>query len=103
MHASRSVASLLQVGTAVRQLAGRPESSPPSPSHVRLDVLLRSGLGQAVLVANLVGEPSAQPAGARIGRLTLGVSPELDLLSRFLGCGRVSRLVKPIGAAASGH
>jgi len=62
-------AVMLQVGTAVRQLTGRPE--PTEPLHVRLDALLRSGLGQAVLVANLTGEPSAQPAAARISRLSL--------------------------------
>lgn len=62
-------AVMLQVGTAVRQLTGRPE--PAEPHHVRLDVLLRSGLGQAVLAANLTGEPSAQPAAARISRLSL--------------------------------
>ncbi len=62
-------AVMLQVGSAVRQLAGRTE--PTEPSHVRLDVLLRSGVGQAVLVANLTGEPSAQPAAARISRLAL--------------------------------
>ena len=62
-------AVMLQVGTAVRQLSGRPE--PAEPSHVRLDVLLRSGLGQAVLVANLTGEPSAHPAAARISHLAL--------------------------------
>ena len=43
-------AVMLKLGTAVRQLTGRTE--PTEPSHVRLDVLLRSGLGQAVLVAN---------------------------------------------------
>ena len=57
-------AVMLQVGTAVRQLTGR--SEPAEPSHVRLDVLLRSGLGQAVLVANLTGEPAAHAAAARI-------------------------------------
>ena len=62
-------AVMLQVGTAVRQLTGRPE--PAEPSHVRLDALLRSRLGQAVLVANLVGEPAAHAAAARINRLTL--------------------------------
>lgn len=62
-------AVMLQIGTAVRQLTGRPE--PTEPSRVRLDVLLRSGLGQAVLVANLTGEPSARRAGARISRLSL--------------------------------
>ena len=62
-------AVMLQIGTAVRQLTGRPE--PTEPLHVRLDVLLRSGLGQAVLVANLVGEPTARPAAARISRLSL--------------------------------
>ncbi|MHA6512982.1 sigma-70 family RNA polymerase sigma factor [Tessaracoccus sp. Z1128] len=62
-------AVMLQIGTAVRQLTGRPE--PAEPSHVRLDVLLRSGLGLAVLVANLVGEPAANAAAARISRLSL--------------------------------
>lgn len=62
-------AVMLQVGTAVRQLTGRPE--PAEPSHLRLDVLLRSGLGQAVLVANLVGEPAAHAAAAMISRLSL--------------------------------
>ena len=62
-------AVMLQVGTAVRQLTGRPDLT--EPSRVRLDVLLRSGLGQAVVVANLVGEPSAHPAAARISRLAL--------------------------------
>ena len=62
-------AVMLQVGTAVRQLTGRPE--PTEPSRVRLDVLLRSGLGQAVLVANLTVEPSAHPAAARISQLAL--------------------------------
>lgn len=62
-------AVMLQVGTAVRQLTGRPE--PTEPLHVRLDVLLRSGLGQAILVANLTGEPSAHPAAARLSQLAL--------------------------------
>ena len=62
-------AVMLQVGTAVRQLTGRPE--PAEPSQDRLDALLRSGLGQAVLVANLVGEPAAHAAAARISRLSL--------------------------------
>ncbi len=62
-------AVMLQVGTAVRQLTGRRDLT--EPSQVRLDVLLRSGLGQAVLVANLVGEPAAHAAAARISRLSL--------------------------------
>lgn len=62
-------AVMLQVGTAVRQLTGRPE--PTEPLHVRLDALLRSGLGQAVLVANLTGEPPGRSAAARISRLSL--------------------------------
>lgn len=62
-------AVMLQIGTAVRQLTGRPE--PAGPSHLRLDVLLRSSLGQAVLVANLTGAPSAHLAAARISRLSL--------------------------------
>lgn len=62
-------AVMLQVGTAVRQLTGRPE--PAEPSQGRLDALLRSGLGHAVLVANLTGEPSAHRAAARISQLAL--------------------------------
>ena len=74
-------AVMLQVGTAVRQLTGRPDLT--EPSHVRLDVLLRSGLGQAVLVANLVGEPSAQPAAARISRLSLEYLTNPPMLRDF--------------------
>lgn len=62
-------AVMLQVGTAVRQLTGRPELA--EPSQDRLDALLRSGLGQAVLVANLTGEPPGQSAAARISQLSL--------------------------------
>ena len=62
-------AVMLQIGTAVRQLTGRPE--PTEPSRARLDALLRSGVGQAVLVANLTGEPWAKPIAARIGLLSL--------------------------------
>ena len=62
-------AVMLQVGTAVRRITRRPDLA--EPSYVRLDVLLRSGLGQAVLVANLTGGPSAHPAAARISQLSL--------------------------------
>ncbi len=62
-------AVMLQVGTAVRQLTGRPD--PAERSHERLGALLSSGLGQVVLVANITGEPSAQPPAARISRLSL--------------------------------
>ncbi|SHJ72201.1 RNA polymerase sigma factor, sigma-70 family [Tessaracoccus bendigoensis DSM 12906] len=62
-------AVMLKLGTAVRILSGRPDHA--EPSHVRLDALLRSSAGQAVLVANLTSEPSAQPAAARISRLSL--------------------------------
>ncbi len=62
-------AVMLQVGTAVRQLTGRPDLA--EPSQVRLDMLLRSGLGQAALVASILGEPAAQPVAARISRLSL--------------------------------
>ncbi|WP_353080835.1 RNA polymerase sigma factor [Tessaracoccus lapidicaptus] len=79
-------AVMLQVGTAVRQLTGSP--GPTEPPHVRLDVLLRSGLGQAVLVANLTGEPSAHPAAARISQLAL----------EYLTNPRVLREVDPTDA-----
>jgi len=74
-------AVMLQVGTAVRQLAGRPE--PTEPSHVRLDVLLRSGLGQAVLVANILGEPAAHSAAARVSRLSLEYLTNPRILREF--------------------
>lgn len=75
-------AVMLKVGTAVRQLTGRPD--PAEPVHVQLDALLRSGLGQAVLVAQLTGESAARQPAAGIGRLTL------DYLTN-------PRILRPVG------
>ena len=95
-------AVMLQVGTAVRQLTGRPDLT--EPSHVRLDVLLRSGLGQAVLVANLVGEPTAQPAAARISRLSLEylTDPQMLRPSDPPDAPLAPALVEPKAAAVRG-
>ena len=62
-------AVMLKVGVAVRQLTSRPDGS--EPSHVRLDALLRSSLGEAVLVANLTQDAVAKPVAANISRLGL--------------------------------
>lgn len=75
-------AVMLKVGTAVRQLTGRPD--PGEPLHVRLDGLLRSGLGQTVLVAQLTGEPATRHVAAWIGRLAL------DYLTN-------PRILRPVG------
>ena len=62
-------AVMLKVGVAVRQLTSRPDGS--EPSHVRLDALLRSSLGEVVLVANLTQDAAAKPVAANISRLAL--------------------------------
>lgn len=62
-------AVMLKVGGAVRQLTSRPDMT--EPWHVRLDALLRSSLGEAVLVANLTQDAAAKPVAANISRLTL--------------------------------
>jgi len=62
-------AVMLKLGGAVRQLTGRPDTT--EPSHSRLDALLRSSLGEAVLVANLTNQTSAKPAAGTISRLAL--------------------------------
>lgn len=62
-------AVMLKMGVAVRQLTSRPDGS--EPSHVRLDALLRSSLGEAALVANLTKDVAAKPVAANISRLAL--------------------------------
>lgn len=62
-------AVMLKVGVAVRQLTSRPDLT--EPSHVRLDALLRSSLGEAVLVANLTRDASARPVADTISRLAM--------------------------------
>ncbi len=62
-------AVMLKLGGAVWQLTG--PSDITETSHTRLDALLRSSLGQAVLVANLTNMTSAKPVADRIGRLAL--------------------------------
>lgn len=62
-------AVMLKMGVAVRQLTSRPDIT--EPSHVRLDALLRSSVGEAVLVAHLTQDASAKPVAANISRLAL--------------------------------
>lgn len=62
-------AVMLKLGGAVRQLTG--QSDITETSHTRLDALLRSSLGEAVLVANLTNMSAAKPVADRIGRLAL--------------------------------
>jgi len=62
-------AVMLKLGGAVRHLTSRPDIT--EPSHVRLDALLRSSIGEAVLVANLTNQTSAKPAAGTISRLAL--------------------------------
>ena len=60
---------MLKLGSAVRQLTGRSDIT--ETSRTRLDALLRSSLGEAVLVANLTNLTAAKPVADRIGRLAL--------------------------------
>jgi len=62
-------AVMLKLGSAVRQLTG--QSDITETSRTRLDALLRSSLGEAVLVANLTNLTAAKPVADRIGRLAL--------------------------------
>jgi DNA-directed RNA polymerase specialized sigma24 family protein len=62
-------AVMLKLGSAVRQLTG--QSDITETSHTRLDALLRSSLGEAVLVANLTNLSAAKHVADRIGRLAL--------------------------------
>ena len=62
-------AVMLKLGGAVRQLTG--QSDITETSRTRLDALLRSSLGEAVLVANLTNLTAAKPAADSIGRLAL--------------------------------
>lgn len=62
-------AVMLKVGLAVRQLTARPD--PSEPTHNRLDALLRTSVGEAVIVAQLTRAIAAQPITANISRLSL--------------------------------
>jgi RNA polymerase sigma factor (sigma-70 family) len=62
-------AVMLKLGSAVRQLTSRID--PTESSLLRLDALLRSSIGEAVLVANLTNQSSAKRAAGTIARLTL--------------------------------
>lgn len=62
-------AVMLRVGVAVRQLTTGPDISEPATG--RLAALLRSSVGEAVLVANLTRHAAATPVAAALNRLAL--------------------------------
>ncbi len=70
-------AVMLTLGTAVRRLT-RPDVT--EPATVRLDALLRSGVGDAVVVANLTDQGVAKPVAGRINRLALEYLAEPRML-----------------------
>jgi len=89
-HASLAAASkapsrttqalMLKLGTAVQQLTKHPGlMEDPIAS---LDALLRSGIGQAVVVAGLTGDPAARIAAGRLQSLSLGYLANPQLLQR---------------------
>jgi RNA polymerase sigma factor (sigma-70 family) len=83
-------AVMLKLGGAVRQLTGRPDIT--EPTHVRLDALLRSSIGEAVLVANLTNQTSAKPVAGTISRLAL----------EYLANPGILRPVEPRGSLPPG-
>src|SRR5450759_4678094 len=83
-------AVMLKLGTAVRQLTGRPDIT--ETSHIRLDALLRSSIGEAVLVANLTNQTSAKPVAGTISRLAL----------EYLANPGILRPVEPRGSLPPG-
>jgi len=83
-------AVMLKLGGAVRQLTGRPDIT--ETSHVRLDALLRSSIGEAVLVANLTNQTSAKPVAGTISRLAL----------EYLANPGILRPVEPRGSLPPG-
>jgi DNA-directed RNA polymerase specialized sigma24 family protein len=71
-------AVMLRLGVAVRHVTDRPDAA--EPSRVRLDALLRSSIGEAVLVANVTEEPSARPVADALSRLALEYLANPDML-----------------------
>lgn len=62
-------AVMLKVGVAVRQLTTRPDIAEPATGP--LAALLRSSVGEAVLVANLTQDAAARPVAGALNRLAL--------------------------------
>jgi len=93
-------AVMLKLGSAVRRLTGR--TDPTEPSHLRLDALLRSSLGEAVLVANLTNQTSAKRAAGAIAQLTLeylanpGILHSADLVGSLSTVGPLDRDSLPL-------
>lgn len=73
-------AVMLRVGVAVRQLTSRPDIAEPATG--RLAALLRSSVGEAVLVANLTQDAAAKPAAAALNRLALDYLANPGILRR---------------------
>ena len=79
-HTRVDQAVMLRLGGAVRQLTGRFDAT--EASHVRLDALLRSSVGEAVLVANLTDQTSAKLVAGTISRLALEYLANPSMLRR---------------------
>jgi DNA-directed RNA polymerase specialized sigma24 family protein len=73
-------AVMLRLGTAVGQLAGRPD--PHEHPADRLDALLRTGIGQSALVAGLTADPAARAPAERLQRLALEYLANPRMLQR---------------------
>lgn len=83
-------AVMLKVGVAVRQITTRDGAETPD---ARLAGLLRSGFGQAIVVGNLLEQPSARTATEALGRLTL----------EYVANPSILRPVGPSGAGDGGR
>jgi DNA-directed RNA polymerase specialized sigma24 family protein len=73
-------AVMLRVGVAVRQLTIRPDIAEPATG--RLAALLRSSVGESVLVANLTQDASAKPVAGALNRLALEYLANPGILRR---------------------
>jgi len=81
MAPSRTTQALmLKLGTAVQQLTKHP--GPMDGPVASLDALLRSSIGQAVVVAGLTGDPAARIAAGLLQSLSLGYLANPQLLQR---------------------
>lgn len=72
-------AVMLRLGDALRQLTASPVRQ--EPNQVRLDALLRSGVGQAVVVAHLTADAHAQAAAQGLQQLALQYLARPQLLT----------------------
>lgn len=90
-------AVMLRLGDAIRQLTAPPASG--EPAHVRLDALLRSTVGQAVVVAHLTSDAHTQAAARTLQQLALEYVANPNML-RTTGPTASPVLPPPAGAPA---